>query len=205
MLRKFIHILSVIYLMTARVEYSNIQSQEHKRNQDGIALLRSRFKRQDATPTHKQRPGGYAMSKDSIRYLYWHEVPANPFPPCTVRNTRTTQNIMRIWHVRHKISWGYDTYDIKCHKDMTRTTQNFMRIWHGIEMANPYLGFIHGTQVLYRGTMTLSGIGRHWAGTHLKCDGCVELVPRSTLHFLSKWNHFSILKLYFTFLNPSRE
>ena len=96
MLRKFIHIFSVIYLMTARVEYSNIQPQEHKSNQDGIALLRLRFKRQDATPTHKQRPGGDAMSKERIRYLDWHEVTANPFPPCTVINTRTTRNIMRI-------------------------------------------------------------------------------------------------------------
>ena len=80
MLRKFIHNFSVIYSMTARVEYSDIQSQKHKRNQDGIALPHLKFKMQDATPTHKQQPGGDAISKERIQYLDWNEVPANQFP-----------------------------------------------------------------------------------------------------------------------------
>ena len=38
--------------------------------------------------------------------------------------------------------------------------------------------------------MTLSGIGGNWSITYLSGDGCVVLVQRSTLHFLSKQNHF---------------
>ena len=127
--------------MTSHVEYSNIQTQEHKRNHDGIAMLHSRFKRQAATPTHKQRPGGDAMSKERIRYLDWHEVPANSFPPCTVRNTRTTRNIISSWHFVSYVSYPHDISCRTCHILMIFRVVRVISSWYFVSYMcfSPYM------------------------------------------------------------------